>query len=1023
MAKVNTPKNERDVLLDALRSCALPADIVQVLYAGLRSVRHYDVIVLQVLEQDDSYRFVAVDHGVLQDASRRRLSDSSFMDSFSRPEPKVLYPSSDVVTQPGRGPGGGKRPRTVIWVPILRANGLIGAVLYQCDVKREVTPEEIEFLQGVHSELGKILVLATLNELRGSGQLSPADRATLLKALTSCVTEADVVQVLYGWLRPLLGYDVVALHVLEREGWYHALAVDHGVLQDVLRRPLADSVFVRNYDRSETTVIHPASQGPLAVRSRGPGGRKRPQTVIWVPILQRGQPLGSVIYQVDIRRNVPPEERAFLEELSTHLGAVVSAAYLNELTRNQAVRLTALNSIARSLASTHDEDGIVASLESAIAPLLDVDLVELVVSDPATADRVRVLRAGENGRSFKSWLPARRLSIASGILKSGQPRLRVRPVASSEHASAVWVPVRDDMQVRAVLSIHSRQPMAYEQSTLVFLEQVADEVALALRNAWAYADIEAHRRRLEVVDAVGRRLASSLDRWSIMRAVREELAAHVDFDFFTVATIGKSPTGPVAEGYVFESGVEHPIVAIPLAEAGPSREAYEGGRPILIRRSPWARSLSAAERAQGGLVYGDGLVLQPTRNGSRRRKAARSIVWVPIRHGDEISALLSLQSYRAEAFDDWHVALLNDVAVHVSLALATAEQVEARDRQARMMEAILTHSPIGMVLEDGAGNVLYANAEVERIYGKEAAAMIGRPASNLLSEAGASLLSSPDGEPDGVPAYRLGSQEVVVEVRRIPIRGAGRRRAGSLSLHEDVTRQRSLLEAKDLMLRAIGHEVRSPAAAIRSTLASLLQWGPAIRSEQGQVLVEEAYEQSERLLRLVESQLIIAKLETPGFEIRSVPVTLGGALDQVLRILHNRYGGRAGVVRCSLAADLPPANCEPAHLHQVLANLLGNALEYTQASQVLVSGRRTEDWLEVTVEDNGGGLPVSLRDTVFAKAGLAGQNRARGGLGLGLYLCRLVVERSFGGRIWLEQTGPSGTVFKFTVRAAPGTGN
>jgi PAS domain S-box-containing protein len=1007
-----------NALVSALKSCALSVDIVQVLYAGLRSMGHYDVVVLQVLQVDDWYRFVAVDHGVLQDPNRQHLSESRFSESFRHPKTEVIYPSSDVATHRGRGPGGGKKPRTVIWVPILRGGKPIGAVLYQCDARREVSGEEIGFLESLNRELSEILLVAGLNELARSEKFSGADRANLLTALSSCITEADVVQVLYGSLRALLGYDVVALHVLEREGWYHGLAVDHGVLQDVVRRPLADSVFARNYERSETTVIHPESQGPLAVRSRGPGGRKRPQTVIWVPILQRGQPLGSVIYQVDTRRDVPSEERAFLEELSSHLGAVVSAAYLNELTRNQAVRLTALNSIARSLASTHDEDGIVESLHTAIAPLLDVDLVELVVGDPAVADWVRVLRVGQNGRTYRTRLPARRLAMAGGVLRSGQSRLRTRPVAGSEHASAAWVPVRDDMQVRAVLSVHSRQPMAYEQSTVVFLEQVADEVALALRNAWAYADIEAHRRRLEVVDAVGRRLASSLDRWSIMRAVREELAAHLDFDFFTVATIGRSPAGPVAEGYVFDSGVEQPLVAVPLAEAGPSREAYEEGRPVLVRRSPWARSLSSSERAEGGLVYGGGALLQLTRNGSQRRKAARSIVWVPIRHGDEISALLSLQSYRADAFDEWHVALLKDVAAHLSLALATAEQVEARDRQARMMEAILTHSPIGMVLEDGAGNVLYANAEVERIYGKEAAAMIGRPAGDLLREAGATLLSSPDAEPDGVPAYRLGSKDVVVEVRRIPIRGVGRHRAGSLSLHEDVTRQRSLLEAKDLMLRAIGHEVRSPAAAIRSTLASLLQWGAAIRSEQGQVLVEEAYEQSDRLLRLVESQLIIAKLETPGFEIQPVAVALGGALDQVLRILHNRYGGRAGVVRCSLAADLPPAHCEPAHLHQVLANLLGNALEYTQATQVLVRGTRGEGWLEVTVEDNGGGLPVSLRDTVFAKAGLAGQNRARGGLGLGLYLCRLVVERSFGGRIWLDYTGPSGTVFKFTVPAA-----
>jgi two-component system clock-associated histidine kinase SasA len=74
--------------------------------------------------------------------------------------------------------------------------------------------------------------------------------------------------------------------------------------------------------------------------------------------------------------------------------------------------------------------------------------------------------------------------------------------------------------------------------------------------------------------------------------------------------------------------------------------------------------------------------------------------------------------------------------------------------------------------------------------------------------------------------------------------------------------------------------------------------------------------------------------------------------------------------------------------------------------------------LEVTVADDGAGLPPERREALFQKSGPAGRNRSRGGLGLGLYLCRLVVERSFGGRIWLEDAAPTGTIFKFTVPAA-----
>jgi two-component system, OmpR family, phosphate regulon sensor histidine kinase PhoR len=218
------------------------------------------------------------------------------------------------------------------------------------------------------------------------------------------------------------------------------------------------------------------------------------------------------------------------------------------------------------------------------------------------------------------------------------------------------------------------------------------------------------------------------------------------------------------------------------------------------------------------------------------------------------------------------------------------------------------------------------------------------------------------------------------------------------------------------MLRAIGHEVRSPAAVMRSTIAGLLQWGELIEAEKRRALVEEAYEQSERLLNLVESQLIIAKLETSHFEPTPSEVDLRGALELAIGILRHRYGSRVSSVHFDLDPELPDAYCEPTHLDQVLINLIGNALEYTLGHRVQVTARPLQDSLEVTVADEGDGLPAEHLPTLFQKTG-AGRSRARSGLGLGLYLCRLVVERSFGGRIWLDQTGPSGTVFKFTVPA------
>jgi signal transduction histidine kinase len=204
---------------------------------------------------------------------------------------------------------------------------------------------------------------------------------------------------------------------------------------------------------------------------------------------------------------------------------------------------------------------------------------------------------------------------------------------------------------------------------------------------------------------------------------------------------------------------------------------------------------------------------------------------------------------------------------------------------------------------------------------------------------------------------------------------------------------------------------------MKTTLAGLLQWGKEMEGEQHRILLEEAYDMSDRLLDLVEGQLIISKLETGHFEPRPVRVAVPRSATRVIEILRQRYGERAGDVELSFPSRLPAAFCEESHLEQVLTNLVGNCLEYAK-SPIRVDAHEVEGWLEVTVADSGPGLPAKRPEDLFQKSGPAGLNRSQGGLGLGLYLCSLVVQRSFGGRIWLQSTGPEGSVFKFTVAAA-----
>jgi two-component system phosphate regulon sensor histidine kinase PhoR len=1297
--------------------------------------------------------------------------------------------------------------------------------------------------------------------------------AALVDELGTCVTEADIIQVLYRALQPMFGYDVVLLHVLEREGWYHSLATDSGVLQDLRRRPLATSGFAPHYLDPRPTLV-PIDIAPSRLeQAKGPGAGRGTKLAIWVPVEHQGEVIGSVIYQSYRSRRVPASEMAFLTEVHRGLGVLIANASLNELTRNQARRLGALNSIARAMASTLDEASVLTALHATLSELLPVDALEMISLAHDRPGKARMLHIEAGSAPTSRWIAMKGADAAParGVIRNPKPLLIHEP------SSSLWVPIKEGGIVRGALGITCSRQYAYETSTAAFLELVSDEVTLALRNARSYEAIEDQRRRLEVVNSIGRRLASSLDRWSIMRTLREELANYLDFDGFILATITQSPDGPLAEGYQYVAGVEEIVPPVALAVTGPSREAYETGKPVLVRKSPWARTFEGKELERERWIVGQGAAVFVSGPPDDQRLVSRSFVWVPVLSGERITAMLSLQSYHEGAFDDWHVRLLEDVAAHVSLALANAdhfaqaqserarlealhilemgvagalderqlaeaifaavsgyldathmvlayvdvagnvvgftgerdgttdvlgpapvdeapffrrlmavggvvddaivdaddmngpvgryvlaqspshvvwvpitqgdrvvagisalradggrfqlphlklleaaapvvgialrtlrlhhanelalaqsvriqelaalaghelmsvvaniadqartmlesigavcwafdtegrisatrgsgdpaaegvlawaglnseenwreapsgliagtargqtwsliplwygdrlvgaigsvhasthvtepssaaldfarhaavaiensrlvaetrgrirtleavaafteltptdpdrarsemarlvgralagsqgelwlledgqlvrrspegeseprvpvadsaqllrallsptggrrmralldllgaspdafaipiqvegrlagllvarmtagasetrrlaavlagqaavligqlELVDALDRERRMMNAILRHSPVGVMLEGADGRIVYANPEVESIYKLEASEMPGRKPAEIYAAAGAER--SEDVESDGTIELHMHEPDRTVHVRRVVIPGLEGEPEGVLTLHEDVTAQRIALEAKDLMLRAIGHEVRSPAAAMKNTLAGIMQWDTSIDAGGRRELLQEAYESSDRLLSLVESQLIIAKLETRHFEPSAEPVDLAVALDGVMGVLRYRYDERAAAVEVRLPAGLPAARCEPTHLAQVLTNLIGNALEYT-AGEVRVEARAApHDWLEVTITDHGGGLPPAILERVFEKTGPAGRGRSQGGLGLGLYLCRLVVERSFGGRIWVAASDRDGTTFKFTVPA------
>src|SRR5690348_16578050 len=138
-----------------------------------------------------------------------------------------------------------------------------------------------------------------------------ATPAKLVQELASCLTEADILQVLYRNLQPRFGYDVILLTVLEKDGWQRVLPIDSGVLQDSRRLPLSGSAFARQYANPKLTVLPAGTK--TQTRGRGPGSGQRIKFVIWAPVEHQRQLIGAVVYQSHRSRRVPSAEIAFLD--------------------------------------------------------------------------------------------------------------------------------------------------------------------------------------------------------------------------------------------------------------------------------------------------------------------------------------------------------------------------------------------------------------------------------------------------------------------------------------------------------------------------------------------------------------------------------------------------------------------------------------------------------------------------------------------------------------------------------------
>jgi two-component system, OmpR family, sensor histidine kinase KdpD len=218
---------------------------------------------------------------------------------------------------------------------------------------------------------------------------------------------------------------------------------------------------------------------------------------------------------------------------------------------------------------------------------------------------------------------------------------------------------------------------------------------------------------------------------------------------------------------------------------------------------------------------------------------------------------------------------------------------------------------------------------------------------------------------------------------------------------------------RSTLLSSVSHDLRTPLSVITGAASALLQSAPPPGDEARRDLAETIHEEAHRLDRLVRNLLDMTRLASGAVRVTKdwhpLEGVVGAALERLAEPLHGRN------VEVRIPPDLPPVPIDDLLVEQVLINLLENAAKYTpSASPVEISTAIDSGAVVVAIADRGPGIPPELADRIFEKFYRLPREGASGGGGLGLAICRGIVE-AHGGRIWVEGRDGGGAVFRFTL--------
>ena len=528
----------------------------------------------------------------------------------------------------------------------------------------------------------------------------------------------------------------------------------------------------------------------------------------------------------------------------------------------------------------------------------------------------------------------------------------------------------------------------------------ADLDAQAMRLQRTAEDLGDRVLQLRSLQEVARALAATLDLPDTLQALVDRLAVMADARHAAIALLDVDET--VLRG---------------VAASGPSADAIHRFSLDLSRDNA-----SDILLRQGHIIVSDNPELMGFRWLHHVWQVEDFLCLPLLLRGQPLGAIY-LADARPDLDSERQRQLLDSFSYFAAAAIENARLYQAVAEKSRELETILAGIGDGVLVVDDDLRLVLMNPVAARIFALESSPPAGVPVHLLIDHEGFfSLLGEVQQPPYRVHMREIelttpiGGKQAVYQALAAPLL-AGENLQGIATVLRDVTGQKELERMKSNFLSVVSHELKTPLHSMKGFVDIILMGKTGPVSEIQRDFLETVKQQNDHLQRMIDDLLEFSRLESGRVTLRLQPVDLPVVVEAVI----DKLSPLAESVEVTLVnrapETLPTFQGDPWRLEQVVTNLVDNAIKFTPAGgAVTISAHESDTHLQVSVHDTGIGVPRDQLERIFDRFYQVdgGANRLYKGTGLGLTICRHIVEHH-GGRIWAESEPGHGAAFVFTL--------